>query len=250
LQLLPFGYNAGMKSVVLLFLLGALVTAQVKRKTDEFPTAEGPVRITPVRHASLMLEGGGQVVHVDPWSQGNYEGLPQADFILITDNHGDHLDAATVDKLKKARTPVVGPEVVTAKIPGAVLIRAGQTKTFGKWTVEAMPAYNLKRGPSEGKLFHEKGRGVGYVLTFGGKRIYISGDTEGIPEMKALRDIDVAFVCMNLPYTMPPEEAAEAVRAFRPKVVYPYHYRGSDLLLFEKGLAGTGIEVRNRDWYY
>jgi L-ascorbate metabolism protein UlaG (beta-lactamase superfamily) len=110
--------------------------------------------------------------------------------------------------------------------------------------------YNLKRGPSEGKLYHDKGRGNGYILTYGGKRIYISGDTEGIPEMKALKNIDVAFVCMNLPYTMPPAEAAEAVRAFHPKVVYPYHYRGSDPKEFEAALAGSGIQVKLLDWYY
>jgi L-ascorbate metabolism protein UlaG (beta-lactamase superfamily) len=110
--------------------------------------------------------------------------------------------------------------------------------------------YNLKRGPSAGKLFHDKGRGNGYILTYGGKRFYFSGDTEGIPEMRALKNIDVAFVCMNLPYTMPPDEAAEAVRAFHPKIVYPYHYRGSDLSVFEKALAGSGIEVRILDWYY
>jgi L-ascorbate metabolism protein UlaG (beta-lactamase superfamily) len=100
-----------------------------------------------------------------------------------------------------------------------------------------------------GKLFHDKGRGNGYVLTYGGKRFYFSGDTEGVPEMRALKNIDVAFVCMNLPYTMPPDEAAEAVKAFHPKIVIPYHYRGSDLSVFQKGLAGTGIEVRLLDWY-
>ena len=112
------------------------------------------------------------------------------------------------------------------------------------WTIEAIPAYNLKRGPAPGKLFHDKGRGNGYVLTYGGKRFYFSGDTEGVPEMRALKNIDVAFVCMNLPYTMPPEEAADAVKAFHPKVVIPYHYRGSDLTVFQKALEGTGIEVR------
>ena len=116
--------------------------------------------------------------------------------------------------------------------------------------IEAVPMYNLKRGPAPGKLYHEKGRGNGYVLTYGGRRFYISGDTENVPEMRALTEIDVAFVCMNLPYTITPEEAAEAVKAFRPKVVYPYHSRGSDLALFEKSLAGTGIDVRIRDWYY
>ncbi len=109
--------------------------------------------------------------------------------------------------------------------------------------------YNLKRGPAEGKLFHDKGRGNGYVVTYGGKRFYFAGDTEGVEEMRALRNIDAAFVPMNLPYTMPPEEAADAVKAFRPKVVYPYHYRGADLSVFEKALAGSGVEVRIRNWY-
>ena len=115
--------------------------------------------------------------------------------------------------------------------------------------IEAIPAYNIKRGPAPGKLFHDKRRGNGYVLTYGGKRFYFSGDTEGVPEMRALKNIDVAFVCMNLPYTMPPEEAADAVKAFHPKIVIPYHYRGSDLTVFQKALEGTGIEVRLLEWY-
>ena len=134
-------------------------------------------------------------------------------------------------------------------VTSAKPIANGETKTWQGWTIEATPAYNLKRGPAAGKLFHDKGRGNGYVLTYGGKRFYFSGDTEGVPEMRALKNIDVAFVCMNLPYTMPPEEAADAVKAFHPKIVIPYHYRGSDLSVFEKGLEGTGIEVRLLDWY-
>ena len=126
----------------------------------------------------------------------------------------------------------------------------GEKKTWEKWTVEAVPMYNLKRGPSEGKLFHDKGRGNGYVLTYGGTRFYFSGDTEGVAEMRALKNIDVAFVCMNLPYTMPPDEAAEVVRAFKPKVVYPYHYSKSDMSVFAKGMEGSGVEVRQLDWYY
>jgi L-ascorbate metabolism protein UlaG (beta-lactamase superfamily) len=114
--------------------------------------------------------------------------------------------------------------------------------------VEAIPMYNLKPA-ANGTLYHEKGRGNGYVVTYGGKRFYFSGDTEGTPEMKALRNIDVAFVCMNLPYTMPPDAAAEAVRAFHPAIVYPYHYSQSDLTVFSKALAGSGIDVRIRDWY-
>jgi L-ascorbate metabolism protein UlaG (beta-lactamase superfamily) len=126
----------------------------------------------------------------------------------------------------------------------------GETKTVGKWTIEAIPMYNLTRGPAAGKLYHDKGRGNGYVLTYGGKRFYIAGDTEGIPEMRALKNIDVAFIPMNLPYTMTPEEAADAVRAFAPKVVYPYHYGKSDLNAFKSALADTKIEVKVLDWYY
>jgi L-ascorbate metabolism protein UlaG (beta-lactamase superfamily) len=224
--------------------------AQLKRPVEEFAASGGTIRITLVRHGSLMIEGGGQVVHVDPWSQGNYEGLPQADIILITDIHPDHMDRAMVQKLRKSGTVTIGPEAVAKALEGVTVLRNGETTQVGSWTIEAVPMYNLKRGPAEGKLYHDKGRGNGYVISWGGKRLYISGDTEGVPEMRALKNIDVAFVCMNLPFTMPPEEAAEAVKAFRPKIVYPYHYRGSDLSVFERALQGTGIEVRIRDWYY
>lgn len=238
-----------MKKVALLFALNALLFAQGTRQTDEIATAAGPVRITPIYHASLMLEGGGKVIHVDPWERGNYDGLPKADLILITHGHGDHLDPRMIARLKKESTIIAGPESVEQKLSGVSVIRVGQEKTLDKWSVLAVPAYNIKRGPSEGGVYHTKGLGVGYVLTFGGKRFYISGDTEGIPEMKALKNIDVAFVSMNLPYTMPPAEAAEAIRAFHPKIVYPYHDRGSDVSVLQKALEETGIEVRIRDWY-
>jgi len=232
------------------FLLASLALAvETPPKADEFPTADGAVRITPIRHGSLMIEAAGQVIHVDPVGEDAYRGLPAADLILITHTHGDHLDAKLLPKLRKSATQVFAPEAALKAVPDAVVIRNGEQKSFGKWRIEAVPAYNLRRGPAPGRLFHEKGAGNGYVLTYGGKRFYISGDTEGIPEMKALRDIEAAFISMNLPYTMPPEEAAEAVKAFKPKVVYPYHYRNSDLSVFEKALAGTGIEVRLRDWY-
>src|SRR5437764_4665187 len=148
--------------------------------------------------------------------------------------------AALVEKLKKSGTVILAPKAVAEKVPGSTVISNGESKTIGDFKVEAIAAYNLTRGPAAGQLYHDKGRGNGYVITYGGKRFYFSGDTEGIPEMKALKDIDVAFVCMNLPYTMPPEEAAEAVRAFKPKVVYPYHYRGSDGKALECALAGSG----------
>jgi L-ascorbate metabolism protein UlaG (beta-lactamase superfamily) len=129
------------------------------------------------------------------------------------------------------------------------VISNGETKTWHGWSIEAVPMYNLVRGPEAGKLYHDKGRGNGYVLTYGGKRFYFSGDTERIPEMRALKNIDVAFLCMNLPYTMPPDEAALAAKDFHPKVVIPYHYGKSDLSVFEKALAGSGIEVRILNWY-
>ncbi len=188
-------------------------------------------------------------MYIDP-SQGSYAGLPPADIILVTDVHGDHFSAGVIGKLRKAGSVVLGPEMIVKSFAGARVIHNGEKNIVGPFTIEAVPMYNLKRGPGEGKHFHDKGRGNGYVVTFGGKRFYFSGDTEGVPEMRALKGIDVAFICMNVPYSMPPEEAADAVRAFHPKVVYPYHYRGSNLKVFESALAGSGIEVRIRDWYY
>ncbi len=230
------------------FLIGAVVYAQ--RSVQEFETADGVVKITPIQHASLVLEAGGKVVYLDPVSGGNFSGLAPADLILITDIHGDHMDPKVLPTISKSGTAIFAPAAVAETIKTAAIIRNGETVHAGPFTIEAIPMYNLKRGPAPGKLFHDKGRGNGYVVTYGGKRFYFSGDTENIPEMRALRDIDVAFVCMNLPYTMPPEEAAEAVRAFHPKIVYPYHYRGSDLNVFKNALAGSGIEVRILDWYY
>ena len=218
------------------------------RPADTFETSAGTVKITPLQHASFMIEAGSKAIQVDPVGDF-YEGLPKADLILLTDIHGDHMSPPTIAKIKKADTVIVAPAAVAKTVTEAQALNNGESKKWSGWTIEAIPMYNLTRGPSAGKLFHDKGRGNGYVLTYGGKRFYISGDTEGIPEMRALKNIDVAFVCMNLPYTMPPDEAAEAVRAFKPKVVYPYHYRGSDVAAFQKGLEGSGVEVRLRDWY-
>jgi L-ascorbate metabolism protein UlaG (beta-lactamase superfamily) len=216
--------------------------------SENFSTSAGTLQLTPIQHASLMIQAGGKVLYVDP-AQGKYDGLPQADYILLTDIHGDHLAPALLNKLKKADTVIVAPQAVAAQVSGAKVLGNGEKTTVGPFAVEAVPMYNLTRGPSAGQLYHDKGRGNGYVVTYGGKRFYFSGDTEAIPEMKALKNIDVAFVCMNLPYTMTPQEAAEGVRAFHPAIVYPYHYMGSDLNAFAKALEGSGIEVRNRNWY-
>jgi L-ascorbate metabolism protein UlaG (beta-lactamase superfamily) len=229
--------------------LSAAMGAQGSRPTQTFETSNGPVRITPIYHASLMIDAGGKIVYLDPAKPSDFAGLPRADLILLTDIHGDHMDPASIAAVSKPSTEIWAPAAVAKTVTTAKVISNGETKTWGALTIEAIPMYNIKRGPSAGALYHDKGRGNGYVLTYGGKRFYFSGDTEGIPEMRALKNIDVAFVCMNLPYTMPPEEAADAVKEFHPKVVIPYHYRGSDLSVFEKGLAGTGIEVRLLEWY-
>ena len=214
---------------------------------EEFSTSAGPLQITPIQHASLMFKAGGKVVYVDP-AQGSFDGLPQADFIFITDIHGDHFVPANIQKLKKESTVIVAPKVVAEKLPGAVVMANGESRAVGPFQVEAIPMYNLAPA-ADGQTYHEKGRGNGYVIAFGGKRFYFAGDTEGIPEMRALENIDVAFIPMNLPYTMTAQAAAEAVRAFHPAVVFPYHYRGQDTGAFAKALAGTGIDVRLRDWY-
>jgi L-ascorbate metabolism protein UlaG (beta-lactamase superfamily) len=229
--------------------MAVCLEAQTARPAQTFATSSGPVKIIPINHASALIEAGGKAIYIDPAKPANFAGLPPADLILISDIHYDHLDTNSIAAISKPGTEVWAPPAVGETVNKATLISNGESRNWDGWNIEAVPMYNLVRGPAPGKLYHDKGRGNGYVLTYGGKRFYFSGDTENIPEMRALKNIDVAFVCMNLPYTMPPEEAAEAVKAFHPKVVIPYHYRGSDLSIFEKGLAGTGIEVRLLDWY-
>src|SRR5580700_2419696 len=214
-------WDARLRMKLLLILLCsvlAMVSLARAADTQVFPTSAGPVKITPLYHASTLIEAGGKIIYLDPAKPAKLSGLPKADLILITDIHGDHMDPDSIKEVNKAGTDILAPPAVVATVTSAKPIANGETKSWQGWTIEAIPAYNLKRGPAPGKLFHDKGRGNGYVLTYGGKRFYFSGDTEGIPEMRALKNIDVAFVCMNLPYTMPPEEAADAVKAFHPKI--------------------------------
>ena len=216
------------------------------RVSDRFPTSRGEIALTPIHHASLLLEIAGKAIYLDPTKDGSVEGLPKADWILVTDIHPDHLDEAGIARISKEGTVLVGPPAVNAQKKVDVVLANGQSKDFGLFSVEAVAAYNLVRGPAAGQLYHTKGRGNGYVLTFGETRIYDSGDTECTSEMRALSHIDVAFVCMNLPYTMTPAEATECVNAFKPKVVFPFHYRGSNL---DELRPSPPVEVRRRDWY-
>ena len=234
--------GAALAAAVMAVTLGAV-------QTDKIPATGGDVTITPVNHATLQIAQGSHVIDVDPVAQANFGSLPAPTIILVTDIHGDHLDPPTLAKLKGASTTVVAPAAAAEKLDGATVIANGETKTVNGVRIEAVPMYNLERGPQPGQVFHQKGRGNGYILTLGGKRIYIAGDTECTPEMKALSNIDVAFLPMNLPYTMTPAEAVECTKAFKPRMVYPYHYRGQKPEEFAAALKGTGIDVRLRDWY-
>src|ERR1700722_9867300 len=246
-----------MKSIVSILACAAILSfaagaqAQMGRPGPTVYTSQGAGEIKPLYHASLEIEAGGKIIVIDPAKPANFAGLPQADLILITDIHGDHLDPDLIKAESKPGTDIIAPAAVAKTVTTAKVIGNGEKTTWGAWTIEAIPMYNTtaSRGPAPGKLFHDKGRGNGYVLTYGGKRFYFSGDTEGIPEMRALKNIDVAFICMNLPYTMTPDEAADAVKAFHPKVAIPYHYKGQDTAVFKKDLEGTGIDVRLLDWY-
>ncbi len=217
-------------------------------------TAKGAVRLHIIHHASFVLHWNGQTIYVDPTgSPALYKGQGAPDLILITHAHGDHLSPETLRGIDTHKAAMVMPQSVADRIGTQVgrtrLIMAnGDTAHSHGITIHAMPMYNLPQSPD---AYHPKGWGNGYVLTLGGKRIYISGDTSGIPEMRALKHIDLAFVCMNLPYTMDVQHAAKAVLAFKPAVVYPYHYRGQDIRRFQQ-LVNAGdphIDVRLRDWY-
>jgi L-ascorbate metabolism protein UlaG (beta-lactamase superfamily) len=234
---------------IILSLVALNSTARAALGTQMFPTSAGMVKITPLNHASTLIQAGGKTIYLDPAKPARLTGMPKADLILITDIHGDHMDPDAIKELSKADTVIISSQAVAKTVTTAKPLANGEATTWDVWTIEAIPAYNLKRGPEPGKFYHDKGRGNGYVLTFGGKRFYFSGDTEGVPEMRALKNIDVAFVCMNLPYTMPPEEAADAVIAFHPKIVIPYHYRGSDIAVFQKAVEAAGIQVRLMNYY-
>jgi L-ascorbate metabolism protein UlaG (beta-lactamase superfamily) len=189
---------------------------------------------------------------------GSLAMVKPADLVLVTDVHGDHMDPAAIDRVKKATTVYVAPAALADRFPGATtLIANGETKTVDGVQITAVGAYNLTRGPAAGQLYHTKGRGNGYVLTLGGKRVYFAGDTECVPEIKALTNIDAAFLPMNLPFTMTPQEAADCVRAFKPKTVYAYHYRQQGLDPVDKNMqdfaaalkGAPGIDVKTANFY-
>ena len=238
-----------MKSRVLTMTFAALLAA-ASATADENKRVEPT--FTPIQHGTFVIQSGDVTIYIDPVGDvAAFEELPAPDIILVTDVHGDHMAPDVINALRTKETVFIAPQAVADKTDGAHALDNGESKTVDDIKIEAIPMYNL----TEDRLkFHAKGRGNGYLITAGGVRIYVSGDTEDIPEMRALEDIDYAFVCMNLPYTMTVEQAASAVLEFKPVVVYPYHYRGTDGLsdvdkFRELVSKDESIEVRQLDWY-
>ena len=266
---------------------GAATSHAQRPAPDVIPASGGGITIAPVTHATLQIRQGATVILVDParftpgaplpftpqpgklpelppgitprdplsmWpvtpgQLARFDGLAAPTIILVTDEHDDHLDPKAIEALRTPATIVVGPAVVAARVPGTIVMANGETRTIGGVGIEAVPMYNLAPEPGFTEVFHSKGRGNGYVLTLAGTRIYVAGDTACTAEVKALRRIDVAFLPMNLPYTMSAADAAACARAFAPRIVYPYHSFGTDVAAFARALDGSGIEVRVRDWY-
>lgn len=215
---------------------------------DRHSGVGGNIEMTFLGHASVMLEQAGKIVYIDPVSRyADFTQFPKADLILITHEHGDHLDSLAIARLRNENTIILLSEACLPLVPGGEVIRNGESRVVEGVRVEAVPAYNLVHMRSPGKPFHPKGVGNGYVIGIGGSRIYFAGDTENIPEMSNLGNIDYAFLPMNLPYTMTPEMAAEAVKRIKPKVFYPYHFGNSNTDKIVNLLAGErGTEVRVR----
>jgi L-ascorbate metabolism protein UlaG (beta-lactamase superfamily) len=222
--------------------------AREKFEKDVISTSKGDLEITFLGHGSLMMSFGGKTIHVDPYGEvADYGALPKADLVLVTHEHFDHMDLKALKAVLKPGAVVVAAKACAGALPKAVIMANGDSRTVLGLAVQAVPAYNVAHKRPDGNPFHPKGAGNGYVVAFGDKRVYIAGDTENIPEMKSLVDIDVAFLPMNLPYTMTPEMVAEAARTFRPKILYPYHYGDTPTAKIVELLEGEkDIELRIR----
>ncbi len=241
------------KVFILFFLISSSSFGQ-----DLIATSSGDIKVTPILHGTVVLEYQGKTIYVDPYGGASvFDGQKKPDLVLITDIHGDHHNQETLDGLDLSDAIIIAPKAVAEKLPAGSgksvqVLNNGQKETISGITISAIPMYNL---PETDDSRHPKGRGNGYILEMGGKKVYLSGDTEDIPEMRSLSGIDVAFVCMNLPYTMDVDQAADAVSDFKPAIVYPYHFRGGDGLAdVEKfktvvNSKAPGVDVRLRNWY-
>ncbi len=233
-------------------LFPAATSAQ-RAAADEIKTDKGPLLIQPIQHGTVVFTWNNKTIYIDPYGGGKaFTGIAAPDMIVITDIHGDHMNVETLQSIETSKAIMVVPKAVADQLPEAlkkqlVIIANDEKKSSLGIDIKAIPMYNL---PETAESRHPKGRGNGYILTFGGKNIYISGDTEDIPEMRALKNIDIAFVCMNGP-TMDINQASSAVLDFKPEIVYPFHHRGSDIEAFQKlvNAGNAASEVRLRNWY-
>ena len=234
--------------ITLLITIPTMTQAQ-DLQTDTFKTNQGELIIHFVKHGSLFFEFNDKIIHVDPVSgMGDYENYPDADLILITHHHSDHLDLNAINLLKKDNTKIIMTEKcheMTENLSNVIVMHNGDELSINQLEIQAIPAYNIKHIRDNGNPYHPKSEGNGYIVKFGDKYILVAGDTENTPELKALKNIDIAFLPMNLPYTMTPEMVADAAKAFRPRILYPYHYGNTDTSKLVELLKNEkDIEVR------
>ena len=240
-----------LSTCVLMMILVAVAVAQKKFETDTFKTSAGDLKITFIGHGTLMFTFEGKIIHVDPFGEmADYTKMPKADIVLLTHEHRDHLDPKALGILRTEKTVVVLTQTCAKQIEGGIVISNGEVKTIGGLKIEAVPAYNIVHKRDNGQPYHPKGIGNGYVIAFGDKRVYVGGDTENIPEMKELKDIDIAFLPMNLPFTMTPEMVASTAKTLKPKILYPYHYGKTDtskLLNLLKDIKEIEVRIRKME---
>ena len=242
-------FRSSLSLMLFSLVLASAAAAQEQSPPDVVKTSAGDLVITFIGHGSLLFTFGGKTIYVDPYSKlADYAKLPKADVILITHEHRDHLDPVAIEKVRTEKTTIVLTEASAGRVSGGMVMNNGDVKAINGMTVEAVPAYNIVSKRENGQPYHPKGVGNGYIITFGDKRVYVAGDTENIPEMKSLKNIDIAFLPMNLPYTMTPEMVADAASMIRPKVLYSYHTGDTDiakLIALMKDRKDTEVRIRN-----
>lgn len=231
-----------------LLVCAAPLAAQQSFESDVIKGKTSDIKITFIGHGTLMIEAAGKVIHIDPWSQlADYNTLPKADLLLITHEHQDHLDSKAIEQVRKEATTIIYTEIIGSQRNDGKVFKNGEEQAIDEIKIEAVPAYNIVQKRDAQNPYHPAGQGNGYILTIDGMRIYIAGDTENVPELKQLKDIDVAFLPMNLPYTMTPEMAADLAMAIKPRILYPYHFGDTDTAKLVELLKNTPeIEVRIR----
>jgi len=243
-----------MKRIVLLLIFCALlslpsvISAQEEFEKDIVTTDGGELEMTFIGHGTLMFSYNDLIIHIDPVSrEADYSTMPDADIILISHEHGDHLDHSAIKQIRKENTLILCNESSSKGLDGCIIMKNGDSRRVRNISVKAVPAYNIVHKRSSGEPFHPKGNGNGYLLTIGGKKVYVAGDTENIPEMKNFGDIDIAFLPVNLPYTMSLEMAADAAKMIKPEILYPYHFGATEISELAGLLDETDIELRIRN---